>query len=315
MKIGIVGSGMVGATAAYAMLMKGVGREIILLDKNRERAESEAFDLTHAIPFAYALKIRTGSYSDLKGSRLVIVAAGVSQKSGESRRDLLKRNALVFKEIIAEILENAPGTILVIATNPLDIMTGLADYYASEKGVPWGRVFGTGTMLDTARFRTLLAEHTGVDSSHIHAYVLGEHGDSEVLTWSLVTVGGTKLNEYCRFSNIDMGEKKRTDIASRVRNAAYEIIKGKGATYYGIGCAIAKVADVILHDQRSILTVSVPITKESDEMRISLSMPHIVGGSGIISPIPLQLSNHEKEELEKSRKVIESAMKDLKKYI
>lgn len=306
---------MVGSTAAYAIIMCGVGREIILVDKNMERSEAEAFDLNHAVPFAYPLKVRAGTYNDLKGSSLVIVAAGVSQKPGESRLDLLKRNALVFKEIIGEILQNVPDTILLIATNPLDIMTSLADYYASQKGIGSGRVFGTGTMLDTARFRTLLSEHTGVDSRHIHGYVLGEHGDSEVLTWSTVTIGGTNLNEYCEQGNIEMGEKTMSDIDSRVRNAAYKIIKGKGSTYYGIGAAIAKIVDVILHDQRSILTVSVPFEGRNKGPKISMSMPHILGGSGIIKRIPLKLNERENKELEKSKNVIASALGELKTYI
>jgi L-lactate dehydrogenase len=249
------------------------------------------------------------------GSRLVVVSAGVSQKPGETRLDLLKRNSLVFKEIIGQILDNVPDTILVIATNPLDIMTSLADYYATLKGLPRGSVFGTGTMIDTARFRSLLSECTGVDSRHIHGYVLGEHGDSEVLTWSLVTVGGMKLDEYCKINIIDMGEKTRSYIDSRVRNAAYEIIKGKGSTYYGIGSALAKIADVILHDQRSILTVSAPFYEKSNGSRLSMSMPCIVGGSGIINSIPLRLSDMEEDALQKSRKVIESAMDELMEYI
>lgn len=315
MKIGIVGSGMVGSTAAYAMLMSAVGREIILVDKNSKRAEAEAFDLTHAVPFAYPLNIKSGSYADLEGCKIVIIAAGVSQKPGETRLDLLKRNALVFKEVTGRILDNAPEAILVIATNPLDIMTSLADYYASQKGIKPGRVFGTGTMLDTARFRTLLAQYTGVDSKHIHGYVLGEHGDSEVLTWSLVTVGVMKLDDFCEFKNISMGEKEKTDIDNRVRNAAYEIIEGKGATYYGIGSAIAKIVDVVLHDQRSVLTVSVPVTSDTGSLRVSTSMPYIVGGEGIISALPLKLSEQEANWFKQSKKTTAAAMEGLESFL
>ncbi|NLA74593.1 MAG: L-lactate dehydrogenase [Deltaproteobacteria bacterium] len=315
MKIGIVGSGMVGSTAAYAMLMSGIGREIILVDKNRERAEAEAFDLNHAVPFAHPLRVYPGRYADLRNSRLVVIAAGVSQKPGESRLDLLKRNALVFSEIIGEVLDSAPDTILLIATNPLDIMTSLADYYARKKGIGPGRVFGTGTMLDTARFRSLLSEHTGVDSRHIHAYVLGEHGDSEVLTWSRVTVGGMKLDDFCSFNNIEMGPDKKAELDSIVRNAAYAIIRGKGATYYGIGSALARLADVILHDQRAILTVSAPFSNANEGLSISMSMPHIVSGSGIINSIPLQLNKDEEELLKKSREVIASALNELREYL
>ncbi|MEJ2725083.1 MAG: L-lactate dehydrogenase [Deltaproteobacteria bacterium] len=311
MKVGIVGCGFVGSTAAYAMIMKGVGREIVLVDKNTERAEAEANDLYHAVPFSNPLQIRQGDCKDLEGSRLVIISAGVSQKPGESRLDLLKRNASVFRQVIPKILESAPHAVLVVATNPLDIMTHLAARYAADFDVPETRVFGTGTMLDTARFRSLLGRELGVDSQHVHGYVVGEHGDSEVLTWSLVTVGGMPLEDFCNRHNVCFEKHDRNEIDNQVRNAAYTIIQGKGATYYGVGSALSKVADVILHDQRSILTVSSPSEDVEGVRDVSVSLPRLVSGQGIISTFPLPLSEEEREALKKSAETVRKAIEQL----
>jgi len=311
MKIGIVGSGFVGATAAYALIMQGIGREIVLVDKNEKKAESEANDLFHAVPFSNPLEVHKGDYKDLKGCRLVILSAGVSQKPGESRLDLLKRNAAIFGEVVPSVLESAPETVLVVATNPLDIMTHLAAKFASERGVPESRVLGTGTMLDTARFRVLLGKKLGVDSQHVHGYVVGEHGDSEVLTWSLVTIGGMNLENFCNRLDICFDDVPMKEIDDSVRNAAYRIIDGKGATYYGIGSALAKVADVILHDQRSILTVSSPTKDVEGVQDVSVSLPRLVGGEGVITSFPLPLSGKEKEDLRKSAETVREAIDQL----
>jgi L-lactate dehydrogenase len=311
MKIGIVGSGFVGSTGAYAMIMRGVGREIVLVDKNEERAEAEAYDLLHAVPFAYPLTVRNGGYEDLKDSRLVIISAGVSQKPGESRLNLLRRNAEVFRAIIPQVLKNAPQTILVIATNPLDIMTHLAARYAAEYDLAPARVIGTGTMLDTARFRSLVAKAVGVDPQHVHGYVVGEHGDSEVLTWSQTTVGGTHVGEFCGLQGIAMGGDRRREIDQAVRNAAYKIIEGKGATYYGIGSALAKLVDVILHDQRSILTVSSPADDVLGVGDVSVSLPRLVGGSGVLTTFPLSLDEQETRDLRRSASVVREAIEEV----
>ncbi len=313
MKIGIVGSGFVGATAAYAMVMQGIGREIVLVDKSEKRAQAESYDISHAIPFSYPMLVRKGTYSDLKHSKLVIISAGVSQKPGESRIDLLKRNAGVFREVIPKILESTGDVILVVATNPLDIMTYLAGHFASEYGLSHSKVFGTGTMLDTARFRTLISEHIHIDPQHVHGYVIGEHGDSEVLTWSLVTVGGMTLDDYCNYQGISMNTGIRSEIDTKVREAAYRIIEGKGATYYGIGTALAKVADVILHDQRSILTVSshCPDVPGLELPNVAISMPHLLGGDGVLRAVPIRLNEAEKKKLSDSANVIHDAVQSL----
>ncbi|MBN2061855.1 MAG: L-lactate dehydrogenase [Deltaproteobacteria bacterium] len=311
MKIGIVGSGFVGSTAAYAMVMAGIGREIVLVDIDKKRSEAEANDIVHAVPFANPLKIRSGEYTDLKGSRLVIISAGVSQKPSERRIDLLRRNAAVFKEVVPAVVEKAPEAIFIVATNPLDMMTYLAARHASVFGIPESRVLGTGTMLDTARFRSLLGEHMGVDPQHVHAYVIGEHGDSEVLTWSTVTIAGMHLEEFCRSRQINLDESVRESIDDRVRNAAYAIIEGKGATYYGIGSALAKIVDVILHDQRSILTVSTRDPKAAGIPNVSISLPRIVGGEGILDTLPLPLSDEENMALQKSAGMVRKAIDEL----
>ncbi len=308
MKIGIVGSGMVGSTAAYALIMRGIGRRIVLVDRNQNRAEAESNDLWHAVPFASPLTVEHGDYPDLKGSRLVIISAGVSQKPGESRLDLLKRNAAVFREVVPNVLENAPHAILVVATNPLDIMTHLAALYASEYGIKSNRVLGSGTMLDTARFRSLLGENIGIDPQHVHAHVIGEHGDSEILVWSLVTVGSLHLAEYCSQKGIRLDDEMKKGIDDQVRNAAYTIINGKGATYYGIGSALAKLADVILHDQRSILTVSTPSEQVAGIKNVTVSLPRVVGGDGVLSTLKLPLDQQESSALKKSARLVREAI-------
>lgn len=314
MKIGIVGSGLVGATAAYAMVMRGVGREIILVDKNKARAEAEADDIYHAVPFAHALEIHEGDYSDLKGSQVVIIAAGVSQKDDdETRIQLLGRNAAVFRQIVPEILKNAPDAILLVATNPVDIMTHLTARYAAEIGVPKSRIIGSGTTLDTARFRTLLGRHTGVDSHHVHGYVIGEHGDSEVLTWSQATIAGISVEEFCRQRDIPYNKDVRDQIDHGVRNAAYHIIKGKGSTYYGIGSALTRIVQAILSDQRAILTICSHQQRVAGVENVTLAMPHLVGGSGAIGTFPLDLNSQEFDKLNASAAILRGLIDDLDK--
>src|SRR5512138_2031405 len=293
MKTGIVGSGFVGATAAYALVMRGVGRRVVLVDQNRARAESEADDILHAVPFAHPLEVSAGEYADLTGCKVVVVSAGVGQKPGETRLQLLGRNAQVFKQVIHNILKYAPNAVLLIATNPVDVMTHIAARYAGELGVPSSRVIGSGTTLDTARLRSLIGRQLHVDSQHIHAYVLGEHGDSEVLPWSLVTVGGIPLEEFCHGREISICPDDYAAIDEKVRRAAYHIIAGKGATYYGIGSAVARIVDVVLHDQRAILTVCSRISGVPDCEGVTLSLPHLVGGQGALATIPLPLDEVE----------------------
>ena len=308
MKVGIVGSGLVGATAAYALVMQGIGREIVLIDARRERAQAEADDVLHAVPFARPLDVRAGDYSDLAGAQAIILAAGVAQKAGESRLELLARNAAVFREIVPKTLDAAPDAVLIVASNPVDVMTHIAGEAASARGVPSGRVLGSGTTLDTARFRALLGRHVGVDAQHVHAYVVGEHGDSEVLTWSVATVGGVPLADFCRMRGAPLDEAAKLRIDEGVRRAAYSIIAGKGATYYGVGSALARIVDAILHDQRAVLTVCAPVDGVRGLGNVTFSLPRLVGGSGAGDFLPLPLDNGEQAALERSAARIREAI-------
>ena len=312
MKTGIVGSGFVGATAAYALVMRGVGRRVVLVDMNRARADAEADDILHAVPFAHQLEVTSGDYADLADCKVVVVSAGVGQKPGETRLELLGRNAKVFEQVIPNILKHAPNAILLIATNPVDVMTHIAAHYAAQMGVPSSRVIGSGTTLDTARFRTLIGGRLKVDSQHIHAYVLGEHGDSEVLPWSLVTVGGIPLEEFCTGREISICPDDYAEIDEKVRRAAYHIIDGKGATYYGIGSAIARIVEVILQDERSILTVCTPMVEVAGVKDVTVSLPNLVGGEGIIQTFFPNLNPKETEALHASAQVVRSVIDQLK---
>ncbi|MFO0800904.1 MAG: L-lactate dehydrogenase [Gemmataceae bacterium] len=311
MKVGIVGSGLVGSTAAYAMVMRGVGREIVLVDMNAARAEAEAADIRHAVPFAHPHEVRAGGYADLAGCMAVVLCAGVGQKPGETRLSLLQRNAAVFAEVVPAVLAAAPGAVLVVATNPVDVMTHLAARAAAAAGVSAGRVLGSGTTLDTARFRSLLGGHCGVDPHHVHGYVIGEHGDSEVLTWSLVTVGGMPLEAFARLRGVDLSEPVRSSIDSQVRRAAYTIISGKGATYYGVGSALARVVEAVIHDQRSILTVCTPAAEVAGVTDVTVSLPRLVGRAGVTETFPLPLTPDEHDRLRASAAVIRQALDEL----
>lgn len=311
MKIGIIGSGLVGATAAYAMVMRGVGRHIVLVDLNKERAQSEADDIFHAVPFAHPMQVEAGDYTSLAGCRVVVIAAGVGQRPGETRLQLLGRNSAIFQQVIPQVVANAPEAVLLVATNPVDIMTHLTARFAGEMGVAPGRVLGSGTTLDTARFRALLGRSLGIDALHVHAYVLGEHGDSEVLTWSMVSIGGIPLAEFCLLTQTQVYAEDHDQIEDQVRNAAYHIISGKGATYYGVGSAIARIVEVILRDQRSILTVCAPVADVAGVKDVTVSLPHLVGGQGVISTIYPPLSQQEHDALQASAGIVRQAIDDL----
>jgi len=303
---------MVGATSAYALVMSGVGREIVLVDLNRARAEAEANDIYHAVPFAHPLTIRAGDYPDLAGARVVVIAGGVAQKPGETRLQLLQRNAGVFRQIIPAVLRHAPDAVLLVVTNPVDIMTHLAADFAADFGVPRTRVIGSGTTLDTARFRTLLGRHFDVDPRHVHAYVVGEHGDSEVLSWSQATIAGLDLDKFAKVHGKPLTDAQRRDIEDNVRRAAYHIIKGKGATYYGIGSAVARIVDVLLHDQRAILTICTRIEGVPGCDGVTLALPHLVGGQGALAALPLSLNSIEEAALRHSAGILRQALDSLK---
>lgn len=308
MKVGIVGSGFVGATAAYALVMGGGARHIVLVDKNEARARAEAADILHAVPFAHACTVTAGGYEALAGSKAVIMAAGVNQKPGETRLQLLERNATVFRAVIPQICTHAPDAVIIVATNPVDIMTHITANIAAEYGIPAQRIIGSGTTLDTARYRALLAQILGIDPTHVHGYVVGEHGDSEVLTWSLTTIGNLPLDTFCELRQIDLYGDKREEIERNVRYAAYQIIEGKGATYYGVGSALARIVRNVLQDRRAIMTVCTPQADIAGVQNVTVSLPHLVGGDGILETFHLPLNEMETQGLQHSAQIIREAI-------
>jgi L-lactate dehydrogenase len=314
-KIGIVGAGFVGATAAYALVMRGIGSELVLVDLNQARARAEADDISHAVPFAHPIRVSAGEYSELADSTVVIITAGVGQKPGETRLQLLGRNAAIFQSVVPEVLKYAPDAVLVVASNPVDIMTHLTARFAAEYGVPSTRVVGSGTTLDTARFRALLSNHLGVAANNVHGYVLGEHGDSEVLAWSLVTVGVIPLADYCGNQHIQLTDTIRQTIDQKVRRAAYSIIEGKGATYYGVGSALARIVNAILDDQRAVLTVCSPRSQVVDVPDVTLALPHIVGAEGIRGTLTLPLNKAEESGLKASAMIIKTAIDEIEETL
>jgi L-lactate dehydrogenase len=242
---------------------------------------------------------------------VVIIAGGVAQKPGETRLQLLRRNADVFRQMVPSILRHAPDAVLLVVTNPVDVMTHMAAHFAAEFGVSPTRVIGSGTTLDTARLRTLLGNHFDVDSRHVHAYVLGEHGDSEVLAWSQATIAGLSLDEFAKVHGKPLSEQDRECIDKNVRCAAYQIIAGKGATFYGIGAAVARIVDVLLHDQRAILTICTRVTGVRDYDGVTFALPHLVGGDGALATIPLSLDETEREGLRRSATILREAIQSL----
>ena len=306
MKVGIIGSGMVGATSAYAIMMRKAASEIVLIDANPKRAIAEAQDISHAVPFFSATDIYAGSYEDLKDAKVIVIAAGANQKPGETRLILMEKNASIMRDIISRTNSVNPDLLYLVATNPVDIITHICVNIAKEFGIPSTRIIGTGTTLDTARFRTLLGSYIGVDAQNVHAYVVGEHGDSEVLTWSNIDIGGVSFEDFIAYRNIEFNEEIKNKIDDGVRNAAYKIIEGKGSTYYGVAGAIAKIVEVINRDNRAVLTVSALNDDVEGIKQVTLSLPHIICGTGDLGVLPIKLSVKEKMLLKKSAEMIKA---------
>ncbi len=310
MKIGLVGCGHVGAASAYACILRGVGTEMILVDCEKSFAIAQAEDMLHATPFSNPIPVHgTDDFRALEGAGIVMIAAGVAQKEGETRLDLLKRNAAVFENIIPKILDVSKDAILLIATNPLDVMTQLATHIAKQShGLPSSRIIGSGTILDTARFRALLAEHLGVSSHSVHAHVLGEHGDSEVLHWSGANVSNINIYDFAAQVNAPITNEIKEKIDNNVRNAAYKIIKGKGATWFGIGAGMARIAQAIIDNESAVICCS-SLTKEiSGVKNVCLSLPRIINEKGIENTIFPELSSEEEEKITKSANIISNAV-------
>lgn len=301
MKVGIVGAGMVGSAAAYAIGLGGVVGSIVLVDRDAALARAQALDISHAMPFASATIVRDGYYDALEGAVVVIIAAGVSQKPGETRIDLLGRNAAVFRDVVGEVMRVAPGAILLVASNPVDVMTHVT---VRLSGLPPRRVIGSGTILDTARFRSLLGLHLGIAPQSVHAYVLGEHGDSEVLGWSGARAGSVSLTSFAAQVSAPLTANLRERIDKDVRHAAYAIIEGKGATWYGIGAGLARIVTAITQDQQAVLSVSM-LTPEVEGVRdVALSVPRVVGREGITVDLVPELDAEEHAALERSARIL-----------
>jgi L-lactate dehydrogenase len=309
MKAGIVGCGFVGSTAAYTLVLKGLVNELVLIDVNAKAAQAHAEDILHATPFARAVRVIAGDYSLLEQADVVILCCGVGQRPGETRLQLLERNAVVFSGVVGQVLRYAKDPILLVASNPVDIMTHVT---LKLSGLPPEKVIGSGTILDTARFRALLGEHLGVSPSSIHGYVLGEHGESEVLAWSSVKVGGVALGDFAQQIGQDLTEGVTARISDGVRRAAYRIIEGKGATYFGIGAGLAHIIQAIRDNERRILTVS-GLTRDVTEFAgICLSLPRLVGAGGIMAEFRPDLSDEEDESLRCSGQILREAVDELR---
>jgi L-lactate dehydrogenase len=307
MRIGIVGAGNVGAAAAYAMVLRGVGTSIAVVDRDRALAEAQAEDILHATPFASPVPVGAGGWEDLAGAGLVVLSAGVNQKPGETRLELLERNAAVFEEIVPAVLGAAPDSVLLIATNPVDVMTQVATRIAARRGIPAGRIVGSGTVLDTARFRALLARRLGVAPHSVHAAVLGEHGDSEVLAWSTASVGGVPLARAAETLGRPLGDAERAGIDAGVRGAAGRIIAGKGATWFGIGAGLARIAQAVLDDERAAITCSILNERVEGVEDVALSLPRIVGAGGVQETLPPMLDDAERAALRRSAEILKQA--------
>ncbi|WHZ34781.1 L-lactate dehydrogenase [Sagittula sp. MA-2] len=307
MKLGIVGAGMVGSAAAFACVMRGAASEIVLVDLNKARAQAEAEDIAHAVPFSGSARVAAGDYDDLSGADVVILACGVSQKPGESRLELLSRNAEVFRSVVAEVTRAAPDAILLIASNPVDIMTHVTQ---ALSGLPAGRVIGSGTILDTARFRWLLGRHLNIAPRSVHAYVLGEHGDTEVLAWTAARAGSVSIESFAAQIRAPLTAEVRERIDKGVRNAAYTIIEGKGATWYGIGAGLARLVSAIGSDEQVVLTVST-LSDVAGVRRVACSLPRVVGREGVTAELMPDISRQENAALEASAMLLKDTFDQL----
>lgn len=305
MKVGIVGAGMVGSAAANALMLRGAASEVILVDRDRKRAEAEAQDILHATPFAYITNVSAGDYDALKDARAVIIAAGVSQRPGESRLELLDRNATVFADIVPRVLTAVPDAVLIIATNPVDIMTQVATRIAN---VSPERVIGSGTILDTARFRALLGAHLRISPKSVHAYVLGEHGDSEVLCWSVSDVGGIPVETLARQLGRPLDDDAKAAIDHQVRYAAHTIIEGKGATWYGIAGGLTRIVQSIGGNENSALTVTMVTEELEDVGPVALSLPRVIGSQGVTATLWPHLRDDEVVALRRSASILSDAL-------
>lgn len=307
-RVAIVGLGNVGATFAYALLLSGLAAEIVLIDANRAKTEGEAMDLNHAVPFTHPTKVWAGDYPDSAGAVVTVLAAGAAQAPGETRLDLIKKNAAIWRSVVPQVAKHNPGGILLIATNPVDVLT-----YAAWKlsGLRSQKVIGSGTILDTARFRYLLSQQLGVDASSVHAYIIGEHGDSEVPVWSLANIAGMRLPQFYKERDIPYDRAAMEDIFLQTRDAAYRIIERKGATYYAVAAGLMRITQAILRNQRTVLSVSSLIEGYYGLTDVCFSLPTVIDRGGVEQVLHLELDATEIERLRASAKILRETIKSL----
>ncbi len=308
MKVGIIGAGLVGSTAAYTLALEGAASEIVLVDLNKNLAQAHAEDILHATPYGYPAKIYAGDYDSLSSAKVVILSCGVGQKEGESRLELLGRNARVFEEVIPKVMNAANDALLLVASNPVDIITQVVTRISA---LPPDRVIGSGTILDTARFRSLVGNHLGVSARSVHAYVVGEHGDSEVLIWSSPQIGGVSLLDFADQIGRPITGEVQAEIDDGVRNAAARIIRGKGATYHGIGGGLSRIIRAIRDNEGAVLSVSSRCHRQKKYEGICFSLPRIVGAQGIVSELWPPLNDEEQQALQRSTAIIADAAREL----
>ena len=304
----MVGCGFVGSATVFSLMQSGLFSEIAMIDADMSKAEGEAMDISHGIPFAKQMKVYAGSYDDVSDAGIVIVTAGANQKPDETRLDLVNKNVAIFKQIIPEIAKRNFEGILLIVANPVDILTQVAQKLS---GLPENRVIGSGTVLDTGRLKHRLGEHLGVDSRSVHAFIIGEHGDSEIAAWSSANVSGIPLNDFCEMRGHYQHEEATREIAEKVKNSAYEIIQRKRATYFGVAMAVKRICEVIVRDEKSILPVSTAMHGEHGIDGVVLSMPCIVGKDGIETMVPIRLSETEQKQLQESAEVLKKIVGQL----
>jgi L-lactate dehydrogenase len=307
-KVGLVGTGLVGSSFAYSLMIRGTATELVLVDVNKEKAVGEMMDFNHGLSFVRPMKITAGDYADLAGAHVVVIAAGTSQKPGESRLDLLGRNAGIMTDVVCDVVRANPDGVILIATNPVDILTYIA---LKESRLPAGKLFGSGTILDTSRFRFLLGQYYGVDARSVHAYIVGEHGDSEIPLWSLANIGGVRLQEFAPLSNKEYDQAEMEKLFAEVRDAAYEIIRRKGATYYAIGLGLLAIVESIIANHRSVLSVSTLMTGQYGVRDICLSLPCVVGANGIEEALTLNLSPEEEEGFRRSAEKLKDTLRSM----
>ncbi|MDD7404153.1 MAG: L-lactate dehydrogenase [Butyribacter sp.] len=307
-KVAVIGCGFVGSASAFCLMQSGLFSEMVLIDIDHDRAVGEALDISHGVPLARPMKIYGGDYDDLKDAAIIVITAGANQKPGETRLDLVNKNVAIFKTIVPEIAKrNCKGTLLIVS-NPVDILTHVA---LKLSGFPKNRVIGSGTVLDTSRLKHLLGEHLGVDSRSVHAFIIGEHGDSEIAAFSSANVSGIPVNEFCELRGFYHHEKATAQIAQKVKDSAYEIIDKKNATYYGIAMAVKRICEAILRDEKSILPVSSLMEGAYGIRDVVMSMPAIVGKDGIETQVPIALSQEELEKLQDSAEVLQQVMEGI----